>query len=210
VTGAPRWVLASSNRGKAAELEALLKASGIGPIELVAQSELGIASPPEDASTFVENALAKARHAARASGLPALADDSGLLVAAREGAPGVRSARNAGAAADDAANVARLLAALAHVPAGPERAARFVCVVVALAHADDPAPVVAQGEWRGQIAVAPAGGGGFGYDPVFFDPRLGATAAEVDSATKNRASHRGAAMRALAAALAQQADAAVR
>jgi XTP/dITP diphosphohydrolase len=210
VTGAPRWVLASSNRGKAAELEALLKASGIGPIELVAQSELGIASPPEDASTFVENALAKARHAARASGLPALADDSGLLVAALEGAPGVRSARYAGAAADDAANVARLLAALAHVPAGPERAARFVCVVVALAHADDPAPVVAQGEWRGQIAVAPAGGGGFGYDPVFFDPRLGATAAEVDSATKNRASHRGAAMRALAAALAQQADAAVR
>jgi XTP/dITP diphosphohydrolase len=210
VTGAPRWVLASSNRGKAAELEALLKASGIGPIELVAQSELGIASPPEDASTFVENALAKERHAARASGLPALADDSGLLVAALEGAPGVRSARYAGAAADDAANVARLLAALAHVPAGPERAARFVCVVVALAHADDPAPVVAQGEWRGQIAVAPAGGGGFGYDPVFFDPRLGATAAEVDSATKNRASHRGAAMRALAAALAQQADAAVR
>jgi XTP/dITP diphosphohydrolase len=99
---------------------------------------------------------------------------------------------------------------LAHVPAGPERAARFVCVVVALPHPDDPAPVVAHGEWRGQLALAPARGGGIGYDPQFVDPRLGATAAEVDSATTNRASHRGAAMRALAAALAQQADAAVR
>lgn len=202
---ARRWVLATSNRGKAAELATLLAGAGLD-VELVTQSELGIASPPEDAATFIENALLKARHAARASGLPALADDSGLLVDALGGVPGVRSARYAGETADDAANNARLLAALAGVPAGPARAARFVCVVVALAHADDPAPLVAQGEWRGEIALAPAGDGGFGYDPVFFDPRLGATAASLPAEAKNRLSHRGAAMRALVAALAQQAS----
>src|SRR5690606_37201951 len=127
----------------------------------------------------------------------------GLLVDALGGAPGVRSARYAGEGADDAANNARLLAALAGVPAGPARAARFVCVVVALAHADDPAPLVAQGEWRGEIALEPAGDGGFGYDPVFFDSRLGTTAACLPAETKNRVSHRGAAMRALAAAFLQ-------
>ena len=202
---ARRWVLATSNRGKAAELAALLAGAGLD-VELVTQSELGIASPPEDAATFIENALLKARHAARASGLPALADDYGVLVDALGGVPGVRSARYAGETADDAANNARLLAALAGVPAGPARAARFVCVVVALAHADDPAPLVAQGEWRGEIALAPAGDGGFGYDPVFFDPRLGATAASLPAEVKNCLSHRGAAMRALVAALAQQAS----
>jgi XTP/dITP diphosphohydrolase len=210
VTSGPRWVLASSNRGKAAELTALLADAGLGAVELVTQGTLGIASPPEDAPTFIENALLKARHAARASGLPALADDSGLLVEALGGAPGVRSARYAGDGADDAANVVRLLAALAHVPAGPARAARFVCVVVALARADDPTPIVAQGEWHGEIAVARAGSGGFGYDPVFLDPGLEATAAELDAATKNRVSHRGAALRALAAALAHRVGPAVR
>lgn len=198
-----RWVLASSNRGKAAEIAALLAQAGL-EIELVTQAELGIASPPEDAATFVENALGKARHASRASGLPALADDSGLLVDVLGGAPGVRSARYAGETADDAANNARLLAELARVPAGPARAARFVCVVVALAHPCDPAPLVASGEWRGEIATVPAGDSGFGYDPVFFDPRLGTTAARLTPEAKNRLSHRAAAIRALVAALAQQ------
>lgn len=192
-----RWVLASGNPGKLRELRALT--DGLG-WTILPQDELGVSSPAETASTFVENALIKARHAARRTGLPAIADDSGLLVDALGGAPGIHSARYAGPQADDRANVAKLLEALGAVPP-TARAARFYCVIVALTHAGDPAPVVAAGQWRGRIALEPAGAGGFGYDPVFFDPDLGATAAELPAATKNRVSHRGIALRRLRDAL---------
>lgn len=194
MTWAPHWVLATSNRGKVVELEALLSEAGL-PIRVSAQSELGVAAPPETAATFVENALQKARHAARATGLPALADDSGLVVAALGGAPGVRSARYAGERADDEANIAKLLEQLASHP--HERTARFHCVLVALERADDPAPLIASGSWAGEIAGSPSGSGGFGYDPIFFDPRLGKTAAELSRSEKNRVSHRGTALREL-------------
>jgi XTP/dITP diphosphohydrolase len=193
VTPRTQWVLATSNRGKAAEIAALLAAAAL-PIELRAQDELGVAAIAETGITFVENALLKARHAARVTGLPALADDSGLTVAALDGAPGVRSARYAGVDADDDANVAKLLTALA---GKNDRAACFHCVLVALERADDPAPAIAVGRWSGTIAAAPAGGRGFGYDPVFFDATLGRTAAQLSAATKNRVSHRGQALRAL-------------
>jgi len=187
----PRWVLATANRGKTSELATLFRESGL-PIHLVAQAELGVVSAPETASTFVENALLKARHAARVTGLPAIADDSGLAVDALGGAPGVLSARYAGPAADDRANIAKLLAALA-VDASA-RTARFHCVLVALRHADDPAPAIASGEWPGEIAHVERGSNGFGYDPVFFDRRLGKTAAQLSAAEKNSVSHRGAAL----------------
>jgi XTP/dITP diphosphohydrolase len=195
-----RWVIATGNRGKLAELRALLAAANLGPLELVAQTDLGVPAAQETASTFLENALIKARHAAQHTGLPAIADDSGLAVAALGGAPGVRSARFAGPAADDRSNVAKLLEDLAGVPPG-RRTARFHCVLIALEHADDPAPVVASGTWDGEIAVRPSGTAGFGYDPVFFDPRLGKTAAELPSAIKNQVSHRGHALRRLVAYL---------
>jgi XTP/dITP diphosphohydrolase len=188
------WVLATANRGKVAEFSALLAAAGLD-LRLTPQSELGVSAPPETASTFVENALTKARHAAHHTGLPAIADDSGLVVSALGIAPGVRSARFAGESADDQANIAKLLAAL-DAP-GLGRAARFHCVLVALEHAEDPAPLIASGSWAGKIAREPQGHNGFGYDPVFFDPALGRTAAELDPAAKNRVSHRGAALRRL-------------
>ena len=193
MTSLEHWVLATSNRGKITELTALFAAAGL-PIRLSAQTELGVAAPAETASTFVENALTKARHAARVTGLPAIADDSGLVVAALGGAPGVLSARFAGPHADDAGNVAKLLGLLA---AERNRAARFHCVLVALARADAPAPLIASGSWAGEIAHAPSGSGGFGYDPVFFDRELGRTAAELAAAEKNRVSHRGTALRRL-------------
>jgi XTP/dITP diphosphohydrolase len=199
VIAARRWVLASGNAGKLAELRELLRAAGFG-FELVAQSDLGVTPVPEDGATFVDNALLKARHAAHATGLPAIADDSGLAVDALGGAPGVRSARYAGEAADDRANVAKLLAALAAVPAG-RRQAGFHCVLAAVGSAADEAPLIATGEWRGEIAEQPAGGGGFGYDPVFYDPELRRTAAELPPGVKNRVSHRGRALRALIDAL---------
>jgi XTP/dITP diphosphohydrolase len=187
------WVLATGNRGKLAELSALLAEARL-ELRVTAQSDLLIDAPPETGTTFVENALLKARHAARISGLPSIADDSGLVVPALAGAPGVRSARYAGEQADDRANIAKLLGALAP---SLDRAAKFYCVLVALEHCDDPAPLIATGTWAGQIATAPKGTAGFGYDPVFFDPMLGRTAAELDAASKNRVSHRGAALRAL-------------
>jgi XTP/dITP diphosphohydrolase len=193
-----RWVLASANRGKLRELAALLEPHGVA---VVPQAELGVPSPSEDARTFVENALIKARNAAKATGLPAIADDSGLCVDALGGDPGVRSARYAGPGADDGANVAELLERLAGVPEA-RRTARFHCVLVALTSPDDPAPLVACGEWAGRIAHAPSGSGGFGYDPVFFDPRLDATAAELPPEVKNRVSHRGQALARLAEGLA--------
>lgn len=188
------WVLATGNRGKVAELSALLAEAGLD-VRLSTQAELGVDAAPETAATFVENALAKARHAARATGLPAIADDSGLVVPALGGAPGVRSARFAGEDADDAANVAQLLERLAD-PA-LDRRAEFHCVLVALEHPDDPAPLIAAGTWKGEIARAPRGQGGFGYDPVFLDPGLGRTAAQLTPAEKNRLSHRGVALRRL-------------
>lgn len=191
---AERWVVATSNRGKLAEIAALLEGE---PLSLVAQSELGIEPAEESAATFVENALLKARHAARAASLPAIADDSGLVVDALGGLPGVRSARFAGANASDEANIERLLAALDGVP-DAERGARFHCVIVAMRSADDPAPLIASGTWEGRISTRPAGTGGFGYDPVFFLPELGCTAAELPPGAKNEQSHRAAALRELA------------
>jgi XTP/dITP diphosphohydrolase len=188
------WVLATGNRGKLAELTRLFAEAGLDA-RVTPQSELGVDAPPEPGASFVENALTKARHAARITGLPAIADDSGLVVPALGGAPGVRSARFAGETADDGANIAKLLAAL-EAPS-LDRAARFHCVLVALEHPEDPAPLLATGSWPGQIARAPRGTGGFGYDAVFFDVELGRTAAELDASVKNRVSHRGRALRRL-------------
>jgi XTP/dITP diphosphohydrolase len=193
-----RLVLASNNRAKLAELAALFAAL---PIELVAQGELGIAEADEPHATFVENALAKARHAARAANAAAIADDSGLCVDALGGAPGVASAHFAALAqadegdADrealrrrqDAANNALLLERL---HAAGDRRARFVSTLVALRTADDPEPLVAFGRWEAEVLRAPRGAGGFGYDPLVFIPALGASVAELDAATKNAASHR--------------------
>ena len=192
-----KLVVASGNRGKLAELRQVLGAAGI---ECLSQGELGVDDVEETASTFVENALLKARHAARITGLPALADDSGLCVDALGGAPGLRSARYAGAGADPQANIVKLLAALEHLPE-TQRSARFYCVLVLLRHPDDPQPLIAEGEWHGRILQAPRGLGGFGYDPVFFDPDCGVSAAELEPAVKNRISHRGRALRALQARL---------
>lgn len=194
MTQRKHWVLATANRGKVAELTALLAEARLD-IDVTPQSELGVSAPPETGATFVENALTKARHAALVSGLAAIADDSGLVVPALGGAPGVRSARFAGESADDGANIAKLLGALGSPSL--DRAARFHCVLVALEHPEDPAPLIAAGSWAGQIARTPKGRGGFGYDPVFFDPKLERTAAELDAAAKNRVSHRGAALRQL-------------
>jgi len=195
-----RWVVATGNRGKLAEIRALL--SGLS-LDLVAQGDLGVEAADESAVTFVENALIKARHAARRSGLPAIADDSGLAVDALGGLPGVRSARFAGPHADDRANIEKLLDALADVP--PERrTARFHCVVVAMTSPEDPAPTIATGTWRGRITLEPAGSGGFGYDPVFFVEERGCTAAELPPDVKNSISHRAAAFRGLVAALAER------
>ena len=185
-----RIVVASSNRGKFAEIRDVLSGSGI---ELIAQSDLGIADAEETATTFVENALIKARHAARVSGLPALGDDSGLCVDALGGAPGLLSARYAGTHGDSAANIAKLLRALSGVE-DSARGAHFHCSIVLVRAADDPAPLIAEGRWRGQVLREPRGDKGFGYDPVFFDPVLGQGAAELDTAIKNRASHRGQAL----------------
>lgn len=179
-------VLASRNGHKLAELQALLEPLGW---RLRSIAEFGGESPEEPAPTFVENALIKARDAARRAGLPALADDSGLEVDALRGAPGVRSARFAGEAATDADNNAKLLRELAPVPDG-QRGAQYVCVLAFLRHADDPVPLLAQGEWRGTIRREAAGAHGFGYDPLFEVPGQGRTAAELGPALKNRLSHR--------------------
>jgi XTP/dITP diphosphohydrolase len=195
-----RVVLASDNRGKLREFTQLLAPLGI---EFVPQSELGVEPAEETGATFADNAILKARHAASGSGLPAMADDSGLEVDALGGAPGVHSARYAGAHGDDAANIARLLAELRARGGGfgPETTrARFRCVIALARTADDTAPRLAHGTWEGYIAAAPRGSGGFGYDPVFVDLASGLTAAELPAALKNARSHRGQALRALLAA----------
>lgn len=184
-----RVVLASGNPGKLREFGQMLADSGI---ELLPLSEFDVEPAAETAPTFVENALAKARQAASGTGLPAIADDSGLEVDALDGAPGVRSARYAGEPRDDAANNRKLLAALEGRP--PEaRSARFRAVLVYLRHAADPAPLIVEGVWEGRIAEAPRGSGGFGYDPLFELPD-GRTSAELPAADKNRLSHRGQAL----------------
>jgi XTP/dITP diphosphohydrolase len=183
-------VLASANAGKQREFTALLAPHGI---ELLLQTALGIESIEETGSTFAENALLKARHAARAARLPALADDSGLEVDALRGAPGVRSARFAGVSASDADNNALLLDRLAGT-ALPERSARYRCVLALVRGADDPAPLMAEGSWEGHIGPAPVGHGGFGYDPLFLPAGMSGTAAELSLEVKNRLSHRALAL----------------
>ena len=182
-----KLVLASNNAKKLLELQALFAPLGI---ELVTQGSLGIPEAEEPFDTFAENALAKARHAARLSGLPSLADDSGLSVEALGGAPGVRSARyalDAGGEKSDAANNERLLRELAGVA---DRRARFVCALVGVRSADDPEPLIAMGRWAGEILTAPQGKGGFGYDPLMHIPALGQTVASLGADVKNRLSHR--------------------
>jgi XTP/dITP diphosphohydrolase len=190
-------VLASANSGKQRELAALLAPHGL---ELLLQSALGIASIEETGGTFLENALLKARHAARHSGLPALADDSGLEVDALGGAPGVYSARFAGAGASDADNNALLLSRLMGV-AMPLRTARYRCVLALVRTAEDPRPLLAEGQWEGRIGLAPQGTGGFGYDPLFLPDERAGTAAQLAAADKNAISHRGRALQVLLGAL---------
>ncbi len=190
-------VFASNNQGKVAELAAMM--AGLD-IELQPQSRYGVPAVEETGLTFVENAILKARHACRHTGLPAIADDSGLAVDALGGAPGIYSARYAGTDASDAENNARLLRELADVPAA-RRSARFICALVYLRHADDPTPIICEGRWEGLILDAPRGEQGFGYDPLFLVPDLGLSAAELPPAEKNRLSHRGIAVRELLARL---------
>jgi len=185
-------VLASNNPGKIREISAILAPLAI---EVIPQAQLNIPEADEPHGTFIENALAKARHAAVASGLPALADDSGICVDALDGAPGVYSARFAGDPRSDERNNQRLLELLAH---SDNRTARYYCVIVVLRHVDDPQPLIAEGEWQGEVLRAPRGTGGFGYDPLFLDPRLGLTGAELPMEKKNRISHRGKALTLLA------------
>jgi len=196
--GLSRLVLASSNSGKLSEFRRLLAPIGI---ELVAQSELGIDEADEPHATFVENALAKARHASRLASLPALADDSGICVAALGGEPGVHSARYAGEPKSDRRNNEKLVASLAGVA---DRRAHYYCMLALMLNAEDPEPILAEGRWDGTIVDDPRGSGGFGYDPHFLDPESGLTGAELPLLQKNERSHRGKAMRALIAKLAAE------
>ena len=181
-------VLASHTPGKIREIRRCLEPLGY---EVLPQSDLGIPEAEEPHLTFIENALAKARHASRAAGLPALADDSGICVDALNGGPGVHSARFAGDPRSDERNNAKLLELMRGVA---DRRAHYYCVIVLVRHADDPQPIIAEGEWHGEIVHTPRGTGGFGYDPLFLDPRLGMTGAELPLEEKNRVSHRGKAM----------------
>jgi XTP/dITP diphosphohydrolase len=183
-----KLVLASNNPGKIRELRDLLAPLDI---DVIAQADLAIPEAEEPHGTFVENAMAKARHAARLSGLPALAEDSGICVDALDGAPGVYSARFAGEPKSDQRNNDRLLELLADID---RRGAHYYCVAVLLRAANDPQPLIAEGEWYGEILRAPRGRGGFGYDPLFFVPALDRTGAELSMPEKNRISHRGQAM----------------
>jgi len=186
-------VLASNNAGKVREINELLASE---QIKIVPQGELGVPEAEETGLTFVENAILKARNAARQSGLAAIADDSGIEVDALHGAPGIYSARFARPGASDAENVRKLIADLRDVPEA-QRSARFQCLMVYMRHGEDPTPVICQGTWEGRILPAPRGENGFGYDPVFYVPNEDRSAAELAAATKNRLSHRGQALRAL-------------
>jgi len=191
-------VLASNNAGKVREINQLLAQQ---EIQVIPQSKFDTPEAEETGLTFVENAILKARNAARHSGLPAIADDSGIEVDALKGAPGIYSARFAGPACDDQANNEKLLADLQEV-ADEDRNARFQCVLVYLRHADDPTPIICQGTWEGRILHAPRGENGFGYDPLFLVPQFGCSSAELTPEQKNALSHRGQALRQLVAALA--------
>jgi XTP/dITP diphosphohydrolase len=197
-----RLVLASGNPGKLREFRRLLEPLGI---DVVPQAELGIAEAGEPHATFVENALAKARHASAQSGLPALADDSGICVEGLGGGPGVYSARYAGEPKSDARNNEALVAALQGVA---DRRAHYACVLVLVRRADDPEPIIAEGRWDGRIVDAPRGSGGFGYDPHFEDGATGLTGAELPLAQKNALSHRGQAIRVLIERLSRERSAA--
>ena len=196
--GARSLVVATGNRGKLAELASLLE--GL-PVRVLSQASLDVEPVEETGLTFIENAILKARHACARTGLPALADDSGLSVSSLGGAPGIRSARFAGEAASDGDNIALLLDRMRDSVGAQERAAAFVCAIVFLRHERDPAPLLGFGEWHGHILDAPAGSGGFGYDPVFFVPERGCAAAELTPAVKNGISHRARAMAAIGTAL---------
>ncbi|HHO68483.1 MAG TPA: XTP/dITP diphosphatase [Gammaproteobacteria bacterium] len=197
MAGPDRIVLASSNAGKVREINQLLSGSGL---EVLPQTEFGVADIEETGLTFVENAILKARNAAQHTGLPAIADDSGLEVDALNGAPGIYSARYAGEGASDRDNLEKLLEALHDVPE-QRRTARFQCLMVYMRHGLDPTPLIFQGTWEGRILFEPRGSGGFGYDPVFFVPDQGCASAELPPEVKNRLSHRGQALRQLVAAL---------
>lgn len=188
-------VLASGNQGKLRELRDIL---AVKDVELVPQSEFAVSEVAETGLSFVENALIKARHACVATGLPSIADDSGIEVDALNGEPGIYSARYAGASGSeaDAANNAKLLAELEHI-AEPQRTARFQCVIVYLRHEKDPMPLICQGSWEGRILLQECGSNGFGYDPLFYVPTHGCASAELPAETKNAISHRGQALQRL-------------
>jgi XTP/dITP diphosphohydrolase len=192
-----RIVLASANPGKVREINQLL--AGLH-LTVVPQSDFNVVEAEETGLTFVENALLKARNAARHTGLPAISDDSGIEVDALHGAPGIYSARYAGKRASDADNLRKLLADLKDVPEA-RRGARFVCLLVYLRHELDPTPIICQGTWEGRVLFAPRGSGGFGYDPVFFVPTHNCASAELPPEVKNQLSHRGQALRAFVSAL---------
>ena len=185
-----RLVLATSNKGKLAEMRPILAEAGF---DVVPQSEFGFADAEETGHTFVENALLKARNACRHTGLPALADDSGLIIDALDGAPGLISAHYAGVHGDANGNIAKVLAKMAALE-NPARTARFYSCIVLLKHAEDPQPVIAEGIWHGEILPAPQGSDGFGYDPIFFDPEHGCSAAQLPAELKHHISHRGRAL----------------
>lgn len=188
-------VLASGNKGKLAELSAMLEPLGVN---VKAQSEFNVSDADETGLSFIENAILKARHAASATGMAALADDSGIAVPALGGAPGIYSARYAGEHGNDGGNIELLLKNMADIT---DRRAFFYCAIAYVTHADDPTPLIATGAWHGEILTARQGEGGFGYDPIFFDPELGKSAAELNRDEKAARSHRGQALRALVAQL---------
>ena len=190
-----RLVIASGNPGKLREIGQMLAPLGI---EVQPQSDFGVPECPEPYFTFIENCLAKARHASLHTGLPALADDSGICAHALNGAPGVYSARYAGEPKSDQRNNEKLVAALADKP---DRRAHYYCIMVLVRHAEDPEPLIAEGRWHGEIIATPRGAGGFGYDPYFLVPALGRTGAELAAEEKNSLSHRGQALRELVAKL---------
>lgn len=192
-----KLVLATGNLGKVKELSDMLNSLNI---EVVPQSEFNVPEVAETGTTFVENAIIKARHAAKITGLPVIADDSGLEVDALNGAPGIYSARFAGTDASDKDNLLKLLSELKDVPE-EKRTARFWCILVLMRHADDPTPLICQGFWEGKITTEPSGENGFGYDPVFYVPEKNTTSAQLDKATKNTLSHRGKALKQLLALL---------
>jgi XTP/dITP diphosphohydrolase len=185
-----KCVIATSNKGKLAEIQPILQAFGF---QVLPQSQFGFEDAEETGQTFVENALLKARHACMQTGLPALADDSGIIIDALNGAPGLISAHYAGVHGDSAGNIAKVLAELSQLE-NPIRTARFYCCIVLLKHADDPQPIIAEGVWHGEILSTPLGEQGFGYDPIFWDTNFQQSAAQMPVALKNRISHRGQAL----------------